>query len=193
MKRGLMVLGSVVLASGCATMRTFQLPLSPAEGQMVVPALIAAGQQQGLQAYRGVSGAVVDLEDGTRLSWQESANHRDFILVVQLPEETPEPDYEQRFQKAKARADQLWAAAVDARRASGVVPVLVMPGVAAPPRDCRLGSDGFEACGYGCMVGSNGRAACAPTPDGSCHLNSNGTINCGRNCRFTSSGYHACD
>ncbi len=180
----------LVTFGGCATMRTWELPLSPMEGQRYVPALISVGQTEGLRAFRGVSGAVVELEDGTRLSWQDSANRRDFILLVDLPSETPEADYENRFLAAKARADDLWNKATSARRALAPVAVLQVP--ASSPSDCLMGSDGSRACGYHCMLGSNGRADCAATPDGSCHLNSNGTVSCGRSCQFTSSGRWQC-
>lgn len=177
----------VVVGSGCATVRTYQLPLSPGEGSLSVPALISVGQSEGLSAYRGVSGAVVELEDGTHLSWQNSGSGRDFVLLVDLPSSTPEPEYERRFAAAKARADELWAKATQARRA--LAPTVA---VQFAPSDCMTGSDGQRACGYHCMMGSNGRAECASTPDGSCHLNSNGTVSCGRSCQFTSRGSWDC-
>jgi hypothetical protein len=196
----LLLAALALAASSCATMRSYSTPLTVGEGLMVVPALISAGQQQGLQAWRGVDqGAVVQLEDGTMLSWQTSADHRDFILLINLPGNTPEAEYDARFAQVKARADALWAQAVDARQRSGAAAVLVagpsgatLTPVAAGPTDCRFGSDGQRACGYDCRVGSNGHAYCAATPDGSCHLNSNGTFSCGRNCRFTSSGGYDC-
>jgi len=55
-----------------------------------------------------------------------------------------------------------------------------------------LGSDGVQACGYGCRIGSDGRANCAATPDGTCELNTNGTVSCGRACQLTSSGFYVC-
>jgi len=190
-KRALLAVG-VLLLSSCATMRYWNTPLSPAEGQTLVPALITAGQQQGLNAYHGTSGAVVELEDGTMLSWQDSAAGDEFILLVQLPGDVPEQQREPAFNAAKQRADQLWAQAVSLRGAA-LPAVMVMPGAAVmPPQSCQRGSDGVEACGYGCRIGSDGRAACAATPDGTCELNSNGTLSCGRNCQLTSSGYYAC-
>lgn len=90
---------------------------------------------------------------------------------------------------------------------------------APPEASCRLGSDGYQACGYDCKVGADGMAACAPTPDGrcamgadghvycsqaapqrpayggpppECELNSDGSRSCGYNCRLGSNGYHYC-
>ena len=76
----------------------------------------------------------------------------------------------------------------------------------APPRqeaECRMGSDGVQACGYHCRVGSDGRAACAGSPDGKCAMNSNGRIVCSEGsagdthgieaeCRMGSDGVKAC-
>jgi hypothetical protein len=48
----------------------------------------------------------------------------------------------------------------------------------AEPRECKLGSDGSQTCGYNCRFGSNGRWYCASTPNGRCAMNSNGTFSC---------------
>jgi len=118
---------SLTLAS-CVTMRVYQLPLSPSEGQAMVPALISACQSQGLEAFRGPNGAVANLEDGVMLSWQDSANHDDFILLMSLPDKVPEAEAQARFDKAKARADQLWNIAVASRQVMMPLPaVVVMP------------------------------------------------------------------
>lgn len=118
---------AMVLVAGCATMRVYQLPLSPAEGQAMVPALIAASQAQALESFRGPNGAVTTLEDGTHLSWQNSANEQDFILLIDLPSGAPEAEHQTRFLNAKARADQLWAAAMGSRQAMLPPPVVVQP------------------------------------------------------------------
>jgi hypothetical protein len=81
-----------------------------------------------------------------------------------------------------------------------------------------MGSDGRQACGFDCKIGSDGVAACANAPNGSCalgadghvycshapayaprstvrsrcHLNGDGTRTCGYNCRFGAGGYHYC-
>lgn len=118
---------SVTLAS-CLTMRVYQLPLSSSEGQSMVPALITACLGQGLEAFRGPNGAVANLEDGVMLSWQDSASHDDFILVMSLPDKVPEPEAQARFDKAKERADQLWNIAVASRQVMMPPPaVVVMP------------------------------------------------------------------
>jgi hypothetical protein len=193
------LLAVLALSSSCATMRSYSTPLTVGEGALVVPALISVGEQQGLRAWRGVDhGAVVQLEDGTYLSWQTSADHGSFILVITLPSETPEGEYDARFAAVKARADALWSQAVDARQRNAVGAVVVAPygltlsSTPTAPQDCRFGSDGVRSCGYDCRVGSNGHSYCARTPDGTCHLNSNGSFSCGRNCQLQSSGVHAC-
>lgn len=181
-------LAVVFLFVNCATLRTWQLPLSPVEGSTYAAALLSVAQNERLEAYRGPNNSVnVELPDGTLLSWGDSANHAEFLLFIHLPSETPEPAYDERFQAAKVRADELWEKATLARRSLAIGPV-----AAAVPTSCMTGSDGSQACGYHCMMGSNGRTACAPTPDGSCHLNSSGTVSCGRNCQFTSGGTWSC-
>ncbi len=49
-----------------------------------------------------------------------------------------------------------------------------------PTPECKMGSDGKNACGYHCMMGADGRVACADTPDGTCAMNANGTVTCTR-------------
>ncbi|MBM4778373.1 MAG: hypothetical protein GQE15_11780 [Archangiaceae bacterium] len=132
MKR-LVAASFALFAVSCATMRVYQLPLTPAEGQAMVPALISASVGQNLESFRGVSGAVTTLEDGTQLSWQNSANEQDFILLINLPGSTPEQEQQARFNSAKVRADQLWQIAMASRSMMMPPPVVVMqPAVTTP-------------------------------------------------------------
>ena len=96
----------------------------------MTPALVSAAQSESLNAWRTQDGgAVAVLEDGTMLSWQTSANNRDFILLVQLPSKTQEEARTEAFEAAKRRADQLWQAAMKSR--AGMLPqtpvILVAP------------------------------------------------------------------
>jgi hypothetical protein len=45
-------------------------------------------------------------------------------------------------------------------------------------QQCRMGSNGVQACGYSCRVGSDGIAACANAPGGQCSLGSDGRVYC---------------
>ena len=53
----------------------------------------------------------------------------------------------------------------------------VGPG-AAPPTECRMGSDGMNVCGYNCRLGANGHMYCSGIPNGQCALNSDGSFTC---------------
>lgn len=121
----------LALFSGCAGMKFYRLPLSPREGQAMVPALIATSEGMGLRSWRGQSGAVTDLENGTQLSWQNSADNEEFILLLTLPGDVAESQREARWAEGKMRADQIWQYAVAARQQSGaammVVPVAPVP------------------------------------------------------------------
>jgi hypothetical protein len=50
--------------------------------------------------------------------------------------------------------------------------------LAAQPTECRMGSNGRQACGYNCRIGSDGIAACADTPNGVCGINAWGQVTC---------------
>ena len=50
--------------------------------------------------------------------------------------------------------------------------------VSTQPTECRMGSDGQNACGYNCKLGSNGHFYCSSVPGGRCALNSDGTWSC---------------
>lgn len=132
MKR-LVAVTFALFAVSCASMRVYQLPLTPAEGQAMVPALISASVGQNLESFRGVSGAVTTLEDGTQLSWQNSANEQDFILLINLPGNPPEQEQQARFTAAKARADQLWQIAMASRSMLVPPPVVVVQPAVTPP------------------------------------------------------------
>jgi len=207
-----------LLAVGCAgTLRVYPTPLSPGEGEMMVPALLTACQQEGVRAWRGLGGsAVADLGDGTYLGWQQSMDHSTFELHITLPGGIPEPEMPSHFDSAKGRADRIWSEAVELRRqsspafypqaaqvpppaATGPAFSVSVPGLALavgspsyPPSDCRLGSDGQRVCGYDCRVGSDGRVYCASTPDGSCRMNSDGSFSCGRACQLGANGFFVC-
>ncbi len=113
-------------------------------------------------------------------------------------------------------------ARAEARAAALFPPAPVARPEAAPARpretECRMGSDGRQACGYNCRMGSDGVMACANTPDGvcamgsnghvtcstvatsaspgqeppRCHMGSDGRQSCGYNCRFGSNGHWYC-
>ena len=160
---------SLTLAS-CVTMRVYQLPLSPAEGQAMVPALITACQGQGLEAFRGPNGAVATLEDGVMLSWQDSANHDDFILVMSLPDKVGEPEAQARFDKAKARADQLWNVAVASRQVMMPPPAVVVMPQPVPVQSTTVTTPGTTISIGGALmpnVSVTVQDAPAPQPSGS--------------------------
>ena len=50
----------------------------------------------------------------------------------------------------------------------------------APTPECKMGTDGINACGYHCRMGTDGRVACADTADGTCAMNTKGRITCTR-------------
>src|SRR5205823_37441 len=58
------------------------------------------------------------------------------------------------------------------------------PGSAPPPSarsskpECRMGTNGRQACGYNCEAGKDGVAACADTPDGACTIGPEGHVTC---------------
>jgi hypothetical protein len=43
---------------------------------------------------------------------------------------------------------------------------------------CLVGKNGRQACGYNCLLGSDGVAACADMPEGDCTLNADGHVTC---------------
>jgi hypothetical protein len=49
-----------------------------------------------------------------------------------------------------------------------------------PEPECRMGTNGQQACGYNCRMGTDGRVACADTPDGVCAMGTNGRVTCSR-------------
>ena len=131
MNRMLALAVAIAMSVGCAGMKYYTLPVSPYEGSQLVPALIASSESLGLRSYRGPSGAVTETLDGTQLSWQDSADHRSFILLLMLPDHVTEAERESRWSAAKQQADQIWNMAVATRTqlmpAMGPVPVLVQP------------------------------------------------------------------
>lgn len=131
---------ALLTLAGCGASRWYQLPITRFEGQLMVPALIASAQAQNLQAFRGASGAVAYLEDNTMLSWQDAANHTDFILYVALDPSVAPTEHDAKFQAAKSRADQIWQGALQQR--AGMVPPVVTyapaPVVQAPPPGASL-------------------------------------------------------
>lgn len=47
-----------------------------------------------------------------------------------------------------------------------------------PPPDCRMGTDGRQACGYDCSMGTDGVVSCADTPNGRCAMGTDGRVVC---------------
>jgi hypothetical protein len=43
---------------------------------------------------------------------------------------------------------------------------------------CRMGTDGVQACGYRCMMGTDGHMACANSPEGVCAMGNDGHATC---------------
>jgi hypothetical protein len=81
-------------------------------------------------------------------------------------------------QQAGKRADALMAA----MGAAPTPPPPPGPTRAAPTRsskpECRMGSNGRQACGYNCEIGADGISACADTPDGACAQGADGHVTC---------------
>jgi hypothetical protein len=87
-------------------------------------------------------------------------------------------------------------------QADAPAPSVASQGERAP--ECRMGSDGRQACGYNCRMGSDGVMACANTPDGVCAMGSDGHVSCSRvakrshdsgrapECRMGSHGQNVC-
>lgn len=162
MSRLATVFVGAALLFGCAGVRTYHLPLTAAEGEYLVPALISTSESMGLVSNRGVSGAVTYLEDGTALSWQRSADQKDFILTISLTDKVPPEAYEERWAQAKLRADDIWARAVGTRAQSlSAVPVVVgavqvqQPMGAAPAMGQKPCTSGI-VCGPGLFCRSRG-------------------------------------
>ena len=72
-----------------------------------------------------------------------------------------------------------------AKRADGVSrpPPTAADGPPPPPRrsaksQCLVGKNGRQACGYNCMLGNDGIAACADMPEGDCVQNPDGHVTC---------------
>lgn len=133
--RAFAVAALLAFASACmGHARVFTLPLTGAEGALVVPALVATAENMGLQASGDQDSARVLLEDGTRLQWYDRAGQ--FVLAISLPYEG-----DAALRDAKVRADQIWELAVQARQANNVGAVVVQPqrpppaatGYAPPP------------------------------------------------------------
>ena len=59
-----------------------------------------------------------------------------------------------------------------------VITVMGVGDASSKAPECKMGSDGMNACGYNCKVGSNGKAYCSSVPNGSCALNADGTYTC---------------
>lgn len=107
-----------VLASGCfhAT-RRYTMPITAAEGQLVVPAIVSVAEGMGLESYSSATSAQVRLEDGTWLYWNPSGQ-QGFALAIALADETQ--DTEVRLREAHVRADQIWELAVQARQTNAL-------------------------------------------------------------------------
>lgn len=85
--------------------------------------------------------------------------------------------------KAARRADRLHptlAANTPApirTQLSAVAPALEREETTQAP-ECRMGTDGRNACGFNCRMGTNGKIYCASRPDGRCAFNTDGTFTC---------------
>lgn len=78
--------------------------------------------------------------------------------------------------------------------------------VGGPATECRMGSNGRQACGYNCGIGADGIAVCADTPNGVCSMNAWGRMTCSNvgvrggivvgipkpECRMGSNGQNTC-
>ncbi len=58
--------------------------------------------------------------------------------------------------------------------------------------ECRTGTDGVEACGFHCEMGTDGKMRCAKQPDGRCLMGTNGRVACGMDCKIGADGVAVC-
>ena len=101
---------------------------------------------------------------------------------------------------ARARANRLAPSFAEAPPPAP----LLNPAPEQQSPQCRMGSNGQQACGFNCRMGSDGVMACADTPDGTCAMGSNGRVTCSQvrgggatggpppECRMGSDGQQVC-
>jgi hypothetical protein len=87
--------------------------------------------------------------------------------------------YREFINDPAARADLKGEAA---KRADGVTRGPAAAGPVGPVHSakpqCLVGKNGRQACGYNCMLGSDGIAACADMPEGDCVKGEDGHVTC---------------
>ena len=141
-------------------------PLPP--GQAILPPSVAMRPKRIMTPWNTprVDGEVPDC-------WKDSAGKQvcGFNCVVN----------EGRVGCASTPYGHCWAESADVRCANG--PTITVMGVGdsskpAKPPECKMGSDGMNACGYNCKLGSNGKAYCSSVPNGACAQNADGTFTC---------------
>src|SRR6185503_15968300 len=59
-----------------------------------------------------------------------------------------------------------------------IVPAQQTPAAASNKPECKMGNDGRQACGFHCLAGDDGHAACANTADGVCAMGNDGHVVC---------------
>jgi hypothetical protein len=112
-RRSAIVVSLLALAGCLGHGRTFSTPLTAAEGQLMVPALVSTAESMGLEAWGHEDVVQVRLEDGTQLQWWEQQGR--FVLTV-----SPVAEGDVAMRDAKVRADQIWEQAVQARQANNI-------------------------------------------------------------------------
>lgn len=120
------------------------------------------------------------------------------VILQELPASQARAEIQADCKKAYSRlitADSAMAPAVAVAR----------PPIAGGAPECRMGSDGRQACGFNCRIGSDGVSACADSPNGVCAIGSNGRVTCSRvsgsglapagpppECKMSSRGVNTC-
>ena len=139
-------------------------PLAP--GQLIVPPSVAVRPKRIMTPWNTprVDGQVPDC-------WKDSTSKQvcGFNCVVN----------EGRVGCASTPYGHCSVAGADVRCVDG--PTITVMGVGAASSkapECKMGSDGMNACGYNCKLGSNVEAYCSSVPNGACALNADGTFSC---------------
>jgi hypothetical protein len=105
-----MALSLVFLGCG-ASFKSYRLPISAYSAPGTFPAIVKVASSQGLEVARFDTAVHVRLDEATWAYYTIEIN--EYNLVIQVDsDKVPEPEQAAHFEKAKQKADQIWAQAL---------------------------------------------------------------------------------
>jgi hypothetical protein len=107
---------ALVALAGCGTFHSYRLPMDAVEGYSTFAPIASVAQQMGYVVVEHRDSVNVQFDADIWMQFMVQGTQFNLVLLKMGENKEPPEQIEARFQAAKAKADEIWARAIEVRR-----------------------------------------------------------------------------